>query len=53
MRVCETCGKTMYEGYYVMGAYYCSPECLHNDYSEEEYIKLYDADEAYWTEWEE
>lgn len=51
--VCDICGKPMKEGYYIMGTYYCSPECLHKDYSDEEYTKLYDADEAYWTEWEE
>lgn len=33
--------------------YYCSDECLHKHYSEEDYLDMYDCDEAYWTEWEE
>jgi len=37
-RRCSICGKLMREGYCVdMGAaYYCSDECLHTEYSEEE-----------------
>ena len=38
-RRCSICGKLMREGYCVdMGAaYYCSDECLHTEYSEEEW----------------
>lgn len=52
-RICEKCGKAMEDGF-VFGdgtAYYCSEECLHQDYTDEEYQKLYEEDEAFYTEW--
>lgn len=55
MRKCNKCGKEMYDGFCVVGGfrneYYCSKECLCKDYKWEEYLDMYDADEAYWTEW--
>lgn len=53
-RICSECGSVMEEGFIVEGfeyEYYCSEECLHKHYSEEEYTKMYKADEAYWTQW--
>lgn len=29
--------------------YYCSEECLGTEYEWDEYIKMYENDEAYWT----
>lgn len=55
-RHCSICGKEMNSGYYNEDEfkYYCSDECLHKDYTEEEYNKLYDNGNGnfYWTEWE-
>jgi hypothetical protein len=46
----------MQDGYVIDGgfAYYCSDECLHKVYSEEEWLELYAEGESdsYWTEWE-
>lgn len=52
-RVCSECGSTMMEGYFVEGTneYYCSDKCLHKHYSEEEYLKMYEEDESFWTHW--
>ena len=56
-RYCSICGKEMTEGYYNEDEfqYYCSDECLHQDYTDEEYNKLYDNGNGnfYWTQWEE
>ena len=53
-RICQKCGKIVKKGY-VTGdfKYYCSDECLHQDYTEEEWAKLYeeDPDDFYYTEW--
>ena len=50
------CGKDMDEGYYIDNGleYYCSDECLHKHYTEEEYEEMYDDSNgySYWTEWE-
>lgn len=55
-RVCSHCGKYMNEGYCIENGleYYCSDECLHKRYTEEEYNELYDDGngDSYWTEWE-
>lgn len=55
MRVCSCCGKPMTEGYYIehliADEYFCSDECLHKEYSPEEYEALHEAEEAYWTTW--
>lgn len=46
----------MDEGYYIDNGleYYCSDECLHKHYTEEEYEEMYDDSNgySYWTEWE-
>ena len=56
-RICSHCGKPMRAGYCIEGGseYYCSDECLHEHYTEEEYLEMYDGGEgdSYWTEWEE
>lgn len=56
MRTCTHCSKSMTEGYCIDGGceYYCSDECLHEHYTEEEYLAMYDDGEgdSYWTEWE-
>ena len=55
-RKCSHCGKEMSVGYCVHGGeeYYCSDDCLHEHYSEEEYLALYDDGngDSYWTEWD-
>ena len=55
MRICSKCGKPMTSGYVIDDgeAYYCSEECLYEDYTEQEYEDLVEEDRAYWTEWEE
>ena len=53
-RRCAVCGKLMREGYCVdMGAaYYCSDECLHAEYSDEEWTEeCENNDQSYYTEW--
>ena len=42
MRTCSECGKAMAQGYVVGGGdeYYCSDECLHKHYSEEEWEEM-------------
>lgn len=56
-RTCSECGKLMKEGYCIDDGteYYCSDECLHKNYTEEEWEEMYDDGEgdSYWTEWEE
>ena len=34
--------------------YYCSDECLHKHYTEDEYLEMYDDGngDSYYTEWE-
>ena len=55
-RTCSHCGDGMYEGYCIDNGeeYYCSDECLHKHYTEEEYLEMYDEGngDSYWTEWE-
>lgn len=55
-RTCSECGKEMKQGYCIENGmeYYCSDECLHKHYTEEEFEELYDGGngESYWTEWE-
>ena len=54
-RVCSECGSIMVQGYVIGGGdeYYCSDECLHKHYSEEEYLQMYEDndDDNYWTQW--
>lgn len=57
MPICSECHKKMMAGYCIEGGdkYYCSDECLHKRYTEQEYLKLYDNGDgdSYWTEWDE
>lgn len=51
-RICDVCGKVMWEGFLIYGwEHYCSEECLHTEYTKEEYAKLYDEDDGFWTHW--
>ena len=53
-RHCTVCGKFFREGYcFNHGeAYYCSDECLHRDFTEEEWKKeCKEDDQSYYTEW--
>ena len=53
-RRCSECGKLMREGYCAdMGvAYYCSKECLHSDFTDEEWAEECESnDQSYYTEW--
>ena len=54
-RVCSECGSVMVEGFVIGGGdeYYCSEECLHKHYTQEEYLKMYEEndDDNYWTQW--
>lgn len=56
VRRCEICGKIITEGYCIADgqAYYCSDECLHKHYTQEEFDAMYADGEgdSYWTEWE-
>lgn len=56
-RYCVACGENLtHEGFVIDDglAYYCSEECLHKDYTEEEWTEMYADGEgtSYWTEWE-
>jgi late competence protein required for DNA uptake (superfamily II DNA/RNA helicase) len=58
-RKCDKCGQGMNEGFciYEGQEYYCSDECLHSVYSEQEWSEMYNAEDigsssSYWTEWE-
>ena len=53
-RRCTQCGSLMREGYCVdMGAaYYCSDECLHSEFTDEEWAEECNNNEqSYYTEW--
>ena len=54
VRVCDCCGGWMTEGYSISEGFmtFCSDKCLHKHISAEEYDKLYERDEAYWTSWD-
>lgn len=46
------CGEVLeseYEVFVVNGDYFCSKDCVHKQYTEDEYQALYKADEAYFT----
>ncbi len=54
IRVCSICGKEMDDGYCVDAGlrYYCSDECLHKDFTPEEWKEEYETNEdSYWTQW--
>ena len=54
-RYCDECGVEMWDGYCIENGmeYYCSEECLHKHYNDEEWEELYyDGNgDSYWTEW--
>lgn len=53
-RICDECGAVMTDGFVVDGGaeYYCDEDCLHQHYSEEEWIEMCENDEdTYWTQW--
>ncbi|MBM6891407.1 hypothetical protein H6A30_14355 [Bacteroides caecigallinarum] len=53
-RRCSECGRLMHAGYCAdMGvAYYCSDECLHSDFTDEEWTEeCENNDQSYYTEW--
>lgn len=54
MRKCKICGAEMTAGYCVNEgeAYYCSDDCLRQDFNEEEWFEAYESGDSYWTEWE-
>ena len=53
-RKCTKCNKGMNDGYLVNDdEYYCSNECLHSKYSEDEYEDMFIENNAYYTEWSE
>jgi hypothetical protein len=43
IRICDECGKIMVEGYCIDGGmeYYCSDECLHKNYTREQWLAIY------------
>ena len=51
--LCTACGKHMQDGYCINDGdeYFCSDDCLHAYYSEEEYEQLCEQDAGYWTTW--
>lgn len=55
LRICDACNRPMIEGYCIDDGqeHYCSDDCLHSYYSEEEYIEMSDDEEgnSYWTVW--
>lgn len=54
IRRCSVCGKYFQEGYCQGGGemYFCSDECLHTEFSDEEWKKECESDEqSYYTEW--
>jgi len=53
-RICSVCGKPMKEGYCLDGGleYYCSDECLHRDFTDEEWQdECKENPDSYWTTW--
>lgn len=54
-RICDVCGDAFDAGYYDgdgTGKYYCCDDCLHTDYTDEEWEEQYDEDgDSYYTEW--
>lgn len=55
-RVCDECKQIMFSGFVINGGdeHYCSEECLHKHYSQEEYLQMNaeNDDDNYWTQWD-
>lgn len=51
-RFCSECGELMLDGYVVYDGeeYYCSDECLHKHYTDEEWREMYESDDGYYTQ---
>ncbi len=55
MRKCNVCGKeNLLAGYCIDAGleYYCSDGCLNKVYTEEEWERICENTDSYWTEWE-
>jgi len=55
-RTCSECKNKMTSGYITSDFdYYCSDECLHKHYTEEEWKELHEKyeDDFFWTSWDE
>ena len=54
-RRCSECHKIITKGFTLFDGdeYYCSKQCLHENYTPNEYEELYKTDQGYGTEWEE
>ena len=53
-RRCSICGRLMQEGYCQDAGYryYCSDDCLHHDFTDEEWEEeCKNNDQSYWTTW--
>ena len=56
MRTCSVCGEQkLFDGFCFDDGrrYYCSAECLHKDFTPEEWEEAYDDGVGYYTTWEE
>jgi hypothetical protein len=55
IRICDECGEVMTQGYCINDGdeHYCSDECLHKHYTQDEYLEMYDDGngDSYWTDW--
>ena len=55
LRICSICHHPMIEGYCIDDGreHYCSDECLHHDYTDEEFNEMNDDGNgnSYWTVW--
>lgn len=52
VHICSECGKEISEGYCIADtAYYCSDKCLHANVSVEDYVEMYNNNNAYYSEW--
>lgn len=55
-RKCFICLKKMSSGFVIESGlkYYCSDDCLHFDYTDEEWKTIYDEgnSDSYWTEFQ-
>lgn len=52
-RICDVCQKPMIEGYYLDGTHYCSDDCVHHDFTDEEIKELCQDDNLnnYYSVW--
>lgn len=55
LRICDACHRPMIEGFCIDGGneHYCSEDCLHRFYTDEEYLTMYNNGngDSYWTVW--